>query len=136
MNDRTSEPKALFLSPDGNIYPDPLICSGILPALLKGKSCPYSQAGRFPEPLPLNPDDPNYSIDKGQPGDKKPTLRQTKPHQPGTLARSRQAKIPPRTAIPALIQVPDVVVASRPRTPRCRTHWACPPTVKLRRESI
>jgi hypothetical protein len=69
MNDRTGEPKALFLSPDGNIYPDTLICSGILPALLNGKPCPYSQAGHFPQPLPLNPDDPNYSIDKGQPGD-------------------------------------------------------------------
>ena len=65
-----------------------------------------------------------------------PTLRQTKPCQPRTLARSRQSKIPPRTATPALVQVPDVVVASHPRTPRCRTHGACPPTVKPRRESI
>ncbi len=56
-----------------------------------------------------------------------PTLRQTKPHQPRTLARSRQSKIPPRTSIPALIQVPDVVVASCPRTPRCRTNKAYSP---------
>ncbi len=69
MNYPQDKPKAVFLSPDGNVYPDTLICSGILPAELKGKPCPYSQAGRFPELLPLNPDDPNYSIDKGQPGD-------------------------------------------------------------------
>jgi hypothetical protein len=69
MNAHRGEPKALFLSPDGNIYPDTLICSGILPAELNGKPCPYSQAGRIPEPLPLNRDDPSYSIDKEQPGE-------------------------------------------------------------------
>lgn len=69
MNAHRGEPKALFLSPDGNIYPDTLICSGILPAELNGKPCRYSQAGRIPDPLPLNPDDPSYSFDKGRPGD-------------------------------------------------------------------
>lgn len=69
MNAHQGEPKALFLSPDGNIYPDTLICSGILPAELNGKPCPYSQAGRILEPLPLNRDDPSYSIDKEQPGE-------------------------------------------------------------------
>ena len=69
MNNHGSEPKALFLSPDGKIYPDTLICSGILSAELDGKPCPYSQAGRIADPLPLNPDDPSYTIDKGQPGD-------------------------------------------------------------------
>jgi hypothetical protein len=69
MNHSTDGPKALFLAPDGNIYPDTLICSGILPAQLNGQPCPYSQNGRFPDPVPLNPDDPDYSIDKGQPGD-------------------------------------------------------------------
>ncbi len=68
MNDHSSEPKALFLSPDGNVYPDTLICSGIMPAELGGKSCPFSQAGRVPDPVPLNPEAPNYTIDKGQPG--------------------------------------------------------------------
>jgi len=69
MNDHSAEPKALFISPDGNIYPDTLICSGILPAELGGKPCPFSQAGRIPDPIPLNPDDPSYTVDKGQPGD-------------------------------------------------------------------
>jgi hypothetical protein len=69
MNTYQDQPKALFLSPDGNIYPDRLICSGILSTELNGKPCPYSQAGHFPDPVPLNPDDPTYSIDKGQPGD-------------------------------------------------------------------
>ena len=61
-------PKALFLFPDGNIYPDTLICSGVLPEELDGKPCPFSQSGRIPDPLPLNPNDPSYSIDKGEPG--------------------------------------------------------------------
>jgi hypothetical protein len=69
MNDHSSEPRALFLSPDGNIYPDTLICSGIIPAELGGKPCLFSQSGRFPDLQPLNPDDPGYSADKGQPGD-------------------------------------------------------------------
>ncbi|HAA33621.1 MAG TPA: hypothetical protein DCE56_45205 [Cyanobacteria bacterium UBA8553] len=53
MNAYQGKPKALFLSPDGNIYPDILICSGILPTELNGKHCLYSQTGSFPEPLPL-----------------------------------------------------------------------------------
>jgi len=69
MNDHSGEPKALFLSPDGNIYPDSMICSGTLPAELGGKPCPYSQSGRMPDPLPLNTDDSDYTIDKGRPGD-------------------------------------------------------------------
>ena len=69
MNDHSAEPKALFISPDGNIYPDTLICSGILPAELGGKPCPFSQAGRIPDPVRLNADAPNYTVDKGQPGD-------------------------------------------------------------------
>ena len=69
MSDHSAEPKAFFISPDGNIYPDTLICSGILPAELGGQPCPYSQAGRIAPPLPLNANDPNYSIDKGQPSD-------------------------------------------------------------------
>jgi hypothetical protein len=69
MNEHNGRPKALFLSPDGNIYPDSLICSGILPAELGGKPCPFAQTGRIPDPLSLSPDDPNYSMDKGQPGD-------------------------------------------------------------------
>lgn len=69
MNNRSSEAKALFLSPDGNIYPDTLICSGILSSELNGKPCPYSQAGRFPDLLPLDLNDPTYTLDKGQIGD-------------------------------------------------------------------
>jgi hypothetical protein len=69
MNDHSGEPRALFLSPDGNIYPDTLICSGIIPAELGGKPCPFSQSGRFPDLQTLNPEDPSYSVDKGQPGD-------------------------------------------------------------------
>lgn len=31
MNDHNSEPRAIFLSPDGSLYPDTLICSGVIP---------------------------------------------------------------------------------------------------------
>ena len=69
MNDRSNEPKALFLSPDGNIYPDTLICSGLIPPELSGKPCSFSQSGRLPDPVPLDAEAPAYSVDKGQPGD-------------------------------------------------------------------
>lgn len=69
MDDRSREPKALFLSPDGRIYPDTLVCSGVIPPELGGKPCPFSQAGCKPDPVHLDPDDPTYTVDKGQPGD-------------------------------------------------------------------
>ncbi len=68
MHHQTNNPKALFLASDGTIYPDTLICSGIMSAELGG-ACPYSQAGRFPDPIPLDSEDPNHSLDKGNPGD-------------------------------------------------------------------
>ncbi|MGL5080899.1 MAG: hypothetical protein ACRC8A_05380 [Microcoleaceae cyanobacterium] len=69
MSGVNTSPKALFLSPDGKIYPDTLICSGMISAELNGNPCPYSNHGRLPEPIPLNESDPNYSPDKGNPGD-------------------------------------------------------------------
>lgn len=69
MNIKNTEPKAFFLSPDGKVYPDNLICIGIMPAQLDGKPCPYSQNGQFPGIKPLNSEDSNYTIDKGKPGD-------------------------------------------------------------------
>lgn len=62
-------PRAFFPLPDGSIYPDMLICSGQLPAELDGKPCPFSDCGRTPHPIPLDANNPNYSIDKGQEGD-------------------------------------------------------------------
>jgi len=61
--------RALFLSPDGTLYPDTPICSGVIPAELKGQPCPYAHNGGLPDPIPLNPHDPAYTADKGQPGD-------------------------------------------------------------------
>lgn len=69
MNTHNGDPKAIFLSPDGNVYPDTLICSGVIPPELGGKPCPYAQAGRIPDIVPLDPAAANYTIDKGQPGD-------------------------------------------------------------------
>ena len=62
MEKRTHRPKALFLSADGTLYPDTLICSG-------SKPCPYARDGGMPDPTPLDPNGPAYSVDKGQPGD-------------------------------------------------------------------
>lgn len=69
MSGVTASPKAFFLSPDGQIYPDTLICSGTISAELNGKPCPYAQNGRLPEPIPLEETDLSYSPDKGRPGD-------------------------------------------------------------------
>ena len=69
MNGVNTPPKALFLSPDGKIYPDTLICSGMISAELNGEPCPHSQNGCLPDPVLLDETDPNYSIDKGKPGD-------------------------------------------------------------------
>jgi hypothetical protein len=68
-NDSLKPVKALFIGFDKEIYPDNLICSGAVPSELNGQSCEYSNAGRTPEPLPLDPASENYSIDKGKPGD-------------------------------------------------------------------
>lgn len=62
-------PKALFLSPDGKIYPDTLVCSGMISAELNGKPCPYAQNGRLTDLVPLDENDPSYTPDKGKPGD-------------------------------------------------------------------
>jgi hypothetical protein len=69
MESVNNPPKALFLLPDGKIYPDTLICSGTISAELNGKPCPYSQNGRLPDPIPLDNADPSYTLDKGNPGD-------------------------------------------------------------------
>jgi hypothetical protein len=62
-------PKALFLGPNGKTYPDYLVCSGVLPVELAGKPCPFSQDGRIPDPVPLDPNSPDYTVDKGRPKD-------------------------------------------------------------------
>ena len=69
MNDHNTEPRAIFLSPDGSLYPDTLICSGVIPPELGGQPCPFSQAGRMPDVAPLDLAATNYTVDKGQPGD-------------------------------------------------------------------
>lgn len=69
MNNTSGEPRAFFPLSDGSTYPDTLICSGVIPAELGGNPCPFSDAGRFPIPEPLDPSKPEYSIDKGKPGD-------------------------------------------------------------------
>ena len=69
MDNLNGTAKALFISPDGKVYPDYLVCSGALMPVAGGGPCPFAQDGHIPDPQPLNPDDPLYSIDKGQPGD-------------------------------------------------------------------
>jgi len=69
MKNDNSNPKALFLSTRGNIYPDSLICSGLLAVELKRLACPHSVEGRIPAPVPLDGNDASYSADKGNIGD-------------------------------------------------------------------
>lgn len=69
MKELYNVPRALFLFQHGEVHPDSLVCSGILPSVLNGKPCPYSDNGRIPPPAPLDIRDDSYSIDKGKPGD-------------------------------------------------------------------
>ena len=64
-----TQPKALFLGPDGVVLPDDLVCSGQLVADLGGRPCPHAVAGRIPDLEPLDGQAPTYSVDKGVPGD-------------------------------------------------------------------
>ena len=69
MHTHSNGVKGLFLASDGKVYRDTLICSGILPAHLDGKPCPYAQNARLPDPQPLDAEAMGYSVDKGKPGD-------------------------------------------------------------------
>ena len=62
-------PRALFLSTDGSLYSDTLICSGLLPAKLGGKPCPFAQNKQMPDPQPLRTEDVDYHPRKGKNGD-------------------------------------------------------------------
>ena len=64
-----STPRALFLGTDGQVYPDNLMCSGVVPGELEGRPCPFSDRGRMPMPEPLGETEPGSSPDKGKPGD-------------------------------------------------------------------
>lgn len=68
MNQSNGQTKALFIAPDGNIYPDYLICSGQISGNI-GELCPFAQNGHLPDPEPLNCNDPNFSADKGKDGE-------------------------------------------------------------------
>jgi hypothetical protein len=69
MNKTDGQAKALFIAPDGNVYPDYLVCSGKLLLDTGGESCPFSKDGHLPEPQNLDENLPTYSQDKGKPGD-------------------------------------------------------------------
>ncbi|MCB8943937.1 MAG: hypothetical protein H6658_09295 [Ardenticatenaceae bacterium] len=69
MSYQTRGARALFLAADGQIYPDVLICSGVLPEQLGGRPCFLAENGRLPTPIPLNQNSPDYHARKGQPGD-------------------------------------------------------------------
>jgi len=57
--------KPLFLSGDGNVLQEMVVCSGLFPLELGSKPCPYSNEGKFPGVITLQEGD---SIDKGKPG--------------------------------------------------------------------
>jgi hypothetical protein len=70
-----------FIGADGKIYPSELMCSGLIPGELTG-DCPYSNQGKFPGLIKLSSQDPNYSVDKGNPDDWCPVCAK---HQLGSL---------------------------------------------------
>lgn len=61
--------KALFIGSGCEIYPDHLICSGIVPAELNGTPCEYSVNNKIPKLRTLSVSQTDYSIDKGKEGD-------------------------------------------------------------------
>lgn len=69
MNKTNGQAKALFIAPDGNVYPDYLVCSGKLLLDMGGEACPFSKDGHLPEPQPLDQNFQTYSQDMGKHGD-------------------------------------------------------------------
>ena len=63
------EAAALFLAENGALYPDKLICSGVLPEQFSAQPCPPAHNGRFPGTALLDAGHPQYSTDKGKPDD-------------------------------------------------------------------
>jgi len=68
MNGVNTPSKALFLSPNGKIYPDTLICSGMISVELNGKPCPYSQNGCLPALYRSTKPTPTTALIKGSLG--------------------------------------------------------------------
>jgi hypothetical protein len=62
-------PRALFLSNDGSLYSDSLICSGLLPSKFGGKPCPHAQNKQLPDLQPLSEEETNADTRKGNSGD-------------------------------------------------------------------
>jgi len=69
MTNPDFSPRALFISADGTLYSDSLICSGLLPARLGGRPCPFSQDRQMPRPQPLDSRDAEHDPGRGKPGD-------------------------------------------------------------------
>ena len=69
MHNKGDKPRALFLSPDGKLLGDNLVCSGIFPSGLEGKHCPFSEGGRMPR---LKPIDEASNLKLGQSGELTP----------------------------------------------------------------
>ncbi|MEW6566623.1 MAG: hypothetical protein AB1449_00360 [Chloroflexota bacterium] len=72
MGSRLDRPRALFLSPGGLFLPDDQVCSGAIPSQLKGKPCPFSDAGRIPPPVVLDEVSARRGLGVGQAGDRVP----------------------------------------------------------------
>jgi hypothetical protein len=73
MAGQKNRPRALFYSGSGQpLLPDHQVCSGKIPSSLSGKPCPYSVAGRIPEPVVIGAVRARQSPEIGQAGDKAP----------------------------------------------------------------
>jgi hypothetical protein len=67
-------PRALFYSgSDRPLLPDHQVCSGQVPSSLNGKPCPYSVAGRIPEPVVISEAQSEAHPEIGEAGDLAPS---------------------------------------------------------------
>jgi len=61
-------PRALFLSDEGTVFPDSVVCAGLVPGRELGAPCPHSDAGRMPLPRRIEARAAHIAPGRGRPG--------------------------------------------------------------------
>jgi hypothetical protein len=73
MAGQENRPRALFYSGAGQpLLPDHQVCSGKIPSTLGGSPCPYSIAGRIPDPVVIGEKRAQDAPEIGQEGEQAP----------------------------------------------------------------
>ncbi|OGO08373.1 MAG: hypothetical protein A2Z66_11970 [Chloroflexi bacterium RBG_13_66_10] len=72
MDTNAVPPRALFLSDEGRVLPDTLVCSGVLPGREPSGICPFSEAGRMPLPQQIGAEAHRSGPERGNLGDLAP----------------------------------------------------------------